>query len=382
MVKIPGMIMVGAGGRNVGKTEFVCSLIRKFSPEHDIIGIKVTTIEHAHDSCHRGGEGCGACTTLEGNFCITEETDRQSNKDTCRMLAAGAKKVFWLRVLKQHLSEGINALQAAIGTDVVSVCESNSLRLVVEPGLFFMFKAADSDKCKPTAGRVEKYADRTVLFDGSDFDINLDEIELIDGKWVNKMQATAIIMAGGRSRRMGQDKAILEIDGTPAIKYVFDQLRSHFDQILVSSSNIAKHGFDGAEVVVDEVAGKGPLVGIASALRVSRNDTNFVIACDIPEIDIGLVRRLIRKSRNFDAVIPQTGPSKYEPLFAVYKKSTLAAIDESIISGEYKILVPLEKCNINYVELPRGEQIKNLNTMNDYLQFVKEKSGDGHRPRE
>ena len=375
MIKIPDMIMVGASDRNIGKTEFACSLIRKFGSQHNVIGIKVTTIEQANDSCPRGGQGCGVCTTLEGNFCITEETDRQSDKDTCRMLAAGAKKVFWLRALKQHLEEGVNALQAAIGTDAVSVCESNSLRLVVEPGLFFMFKAVDSNKCKPSAAQVANLADRTVLFDGSNFDISLDEIELIDGRWVNKMWATAIIMAGGRSRRMGQDKTILEINGTPAIKYVFDQLRLHFDQILVSSSNMAKHSFPGVEVVPDEVANKGPLMGIASALRVSRNDMNFVIACDIPEVDIVLVRRLINKSRNFDAVVPQTGPSQYEPLFAVYKKSMLAAIDESIISGNYKILDPLKKCKVNYVELPRSEQIKNLNTMNDYLQFVKEISG-------
>ena len=376
MVTIPGMIMVGAGGRNVGKTEFACSLIRKFSPEHDVIGIKVTTIEQAHASCHRGGEGCGACASLEDNFCITEETDSNSDKDTCRMLAAGAKKVFWLRVLKEHLSEGINALLTAIGPDAVSVCESNSLRLVVEPGLFFMFKAAGSDECKPSAGRVEKYADRTVLFDGSDFDINLDQIELIDGQWIYKMQATAVIMAGGASRRMGQDKAVLEIDGTYAIKYVYEKLRPHFDQVLISSSNIAEHSLPGVKIVADEITGKGPLVGIASALRISRNETNFVIACDIPEIDISLVRRIINQSKGFDAVLPKTSSSKLEPLFAVYKKNTLAAIDESIIAGDYKILIPLEKCRVNYFDLPRDEQIKNLNTMKDYLQFVKEKSGD------
>ena len=189
------------------------------------------------------------------------------------------------------------------------------------------------------------------------------------------MQATAIIMAGGRSRRMGRDKSTLPINGTPAIKHIFGQLRLHFDQILVSSNNIAKHSFPGVKVVPDEVADKGPLMGIASALRISRNDINFVIACDIPEVDIGLVRRLIRKSRNFDAVLPQTGPSHYEPLFAVYKKSTLAAIDESIMAGNYKILDPLKKCKVNYIKLPRAEQLKNLNTMNDYRRFVKEKSG-------
>lgn len=288
------------------------------------------------------------------------------------MLAAGAKKVFWLRVLKEYLADGMSALQSAIGPDAVLVCESNSLRSVVEPGLFFMFRAAGSDECKPSAANVEKYADRIVHFDGSGFDISMDDIKLIDGRWVSKMPATAIIMAGGKSRRMGQDKAVLEINGTPAIKRVYEQLRLHFDQILVSSSNIAEHGLPDIEIVPDEIAGKGPLVGIGSALRVSRNETNFVIACDIPDIDISIVRRLIRESRSFDAVVPETGAGKYEPLFAVYKKSTLGAIDESIASGKYKILEPLKKCNVSYVKFPGAEKFKNLNTMKDYQEFVKE----------
>ncbi|MHC4553990.1 MAG: molybdenum cofactor guanylyltransferase [Planctomycetota bacterium] len=370
MIKIPGMIMIGAGDRDVGKTEFACSLIRKFGSRHNIIGIKVTTIEHANDNCPRGGEGCGVCATLEGNFCITEETNRQSNKDTCRMLAAGAKKVFWLRVLKNHLKDGINALQAAIGTDAISVCESNSLRLIAEPGLFFMFKAVDPNNCKPSAAGVEKYSDRTVLFDGRNFDISLDEIELMDGKWVHKMAATAIIMAGGRSRRMGQDKAVLEINGTPAIQYVFDQLRPYFDQILISSNNMAEHSLIGAETVPDEVADKGPLMGIASALRVSRNDTNFVIACDIPEVNIDFVRRMIRESKGFDAVVPQTKAFQYEPLFAVYKKSVLAEIEKAIDSGKYRVIAPLENCKVKYLELNGDMQLRNLNTMNDYCEFV------------
>jgi molybdopterin-guanine dinucleotide biosynthesis protein A len=217
---------------------------------------------------------------------------------------------------------------------------------------------------------VEKYADRTVLFDGRNFDISLDEIELMDGKWVNKMRATAIIMAGGKSSRMGQDKAVLEINGTPAIQYVFEQLQPHFDQILISSNNMAKHSFPGVKVVPDEVSGKGPLMGIASALRVSRNDTNFVIACDIPEVDIGLVRRMVRESKGFDAVVPQTGPSQHEPLFAVYKKSILAEIDKAIASGKYRVIAPLEHCKVKYLDLHGDRQLRNLNTMNDYCEFV------------
>lgn len=373
MINIPGMIMVGAGDRNVGKTEFVCSIIRKFSSEHNIIGIKVTTINEIGDGCPRGGEGCGVCARLEGNFCITEETENVSNKDTCRMLAAGAKKVFWLRVLKNHLEQGLTALFGVIGDDQISVCESNSLRNIVEPGLFLMVRNGNVIRFKPSAKEVIGYVDQIVSFDGKQFDIDINSIKLIDGKWAMKMDVTAVIMAGGKSRRMGRDKSMLMINGEPVIKRIFEQLRPHFSQILVSSDDVSRYSFLGVSVVPDEDAGKGPLMGIASALRVSASEINFVIACDIPKVDISFVRQMVRKSKGFDAVVPQAGPEQYEPLFAVYKKSVLRAIDESIILGDYKIVEPLKKCKVNYIELPYAEKIKNLNTMKDYQEFIVEK---------
>ena len=189
MIDIPNMIMVGAGDRNAGKTEFVCSLIRKFGSEHNITGIKVTAINELDNGCHRGGEDCGVCTKFEGNFRITEETnDISNNKDTCRMLAAGAKKVFWLRVLKSHLEEGMAALLELIGRERVMICESNSLRNVVEPGLFFMVRNDKAAEPKPSAKEVIEYADDVVLFDGNQFDIDINSIKFVDGKW--KMKTT------------------------------------------------------------------------------------------------------------------------------------------------------------------------------------------------
>ena len=123
------------------------------------------------------------------------------------------------------------------------------------------------------------------------------------------MKATAIIMAGGKSKRMGRDKSMLLINGEPVIKHIYEQLLPHFDQVLVSSDNVSKYTFLGARVVPDEVTGKGPLIGIASAIRVSANDANFVIACDIPQIDISFVQQMVKKSKGFDAVMPKTGPS-------------------------------------------------------------------------
>jgi len=376
MIKIPGMLMVGAGDRNAGKTEFVCSVIRKFSSQHNIIGIKVTAIEDADSGCPRGDDGCGVCPSLEGEFCITEETDQQSNKDTCRMLAAGGARVFWLRVLKTHLKEGTIALQEIVGDDAISVCESNSLRQVVEPGLFVMAKGSKTKNCKTSAKAVAGYADRTALFDGNQFDIDIDEIELVGGRWANKMQATAIIMAGGQSRRMGRDKSMLLINGEPVIKHILEKLRCHFDQVLISSDEASKYSFLSVEVIPDEAANKGPIMGIASALRASVNDVNFVIACDIPQVDISFVRRMVRESKGFDAVIPKTGQSQYEPLFAVYRKSVLAAIDKAIATGNYRIIDPLRDCKVNYIGLADGQQLKNLNTMKDYCKFVGKNNND------
>jgi len=366
--------MVGAGDRNAGKTEFACSLIRKFGSQHKLTGIKVTAINEVANGCPRGSEGCGECASLEGDFCITEETDTTSNKDTCRMLAAGATKVFWLRVLKSHLVDGITALLKVVCNDQFMICESNSLRNVVEPGLFFMVRNGKATGCKPSAEEVIGYADDIVLFDGDQFDIDINSIKFVAGKWAMKMDATAIIMAGGKSRRMGRDKSMLAVNGEPVIKHIFKQLHPHFSQVLVSSDDVSRYSFLGVQVVPDGDTGKGPLMGIASALRVSAREVNFVIACDIPEVDISFVRQMVRESKGFDVVMPQTGPSSYEPLFAVYKKSTLVAIDESIISGNYKILDPLKKCKVNYVELPQAEQIKNLNTMKDYHKFIGKKN--------
>jgi hypothetical protein len=144
MIKLDGMLMIGSAGANVGKTELACALIKKFNGIANITGIKVTTIKAKDGQCPRGGQGCGVCSSLDGDFQITEETDSNSHKDTARLLAAGAKRVFWLRVMKTHLKDGIATLPDIIGPDAISICESNSLRKVVEPGLFLMVKARNS----------------------------------------------------------------------------------------------------------------------------------------------------------------------------------------------------------------------------------------------
>jgi molybdopterin-guanine dinucleotide biosynthesis protein A len=368
MQKLYNMLMIGSAGANVGKTELACAIIRNFCKSNPLIGIKVTTIQAKDGQCPRGGAGCGVCSSIDGNFLVTEETDRTSGKDTARLLSAGAGRVFWLRVIRAHLDEGLASLLDVTGPDATLICESNSLRKVVEPGLFLMVTSAGGRPWKESASQVGEFADRIVTARGGDFD--LDRVKLVDGKWAIRAEATVIIMAGGQSTRMGQDKSMLPVNGRPMIKHICDKLSPHFEQVIVSADDASRYAFLGVPVVSDRVAGRGPLMGIASALAASASDVNFVLACDVPEFDVGLVRRMLRQCRDHDAVVPRTGGSQYEPLFAVYSKSALSAIEQALSSGKARVMDGLSGCDVKYLDLGPDEQPKNINTMADYREFI------------
>jgi molybdopterin-guanine dinucleotide biosynthesis protein A len=376
MIKFDGMLMIGSAGAKVGKTELACEILREFGKSVDIIGIKVTAIKQKDGQCPRGGLGCGVCSSLEGDFCITEETNTKSQKDTARLLAAGASRVFWLRVLKSHLKEGLTALLDIIGPNAISICESNSLRHVVEPGLFLVVRGRNSKIWKNSAGDVKKYADRIVVSNGDSFDFNIGRIKLADGRWLLKENATAIVMAGGSSSRMDTDKSMLHFDGRPLIERICEQLRGTFSQILISSNESEKFAFLGHQVVADKVPGQGPLMGIASALEISSNEINFVIACDIPYINLSFVRKMLAEAVDMDMVIPIGSDGKYEPLFAVYCKSALAAINEVLASGRRRISDVFSRCRVKYIELAPdqvggADWLVNINTMSEYEEYRK-----------
>jgi molybdopterin-guanine dinucleotide biosynthesis protein A len=369
MIKLDGMLMIGSAGANVGKTMLACEILRKFGKDSDIVGIKVTAIKEKDGRCPRGGVGCGVCSSLEGDFCITEETNAKSGKDTARLLAAGARRVFWLRVLKSHLKESLAALLDIIGHDAISICESNSLRHVIEPGLFLVVRGHDSKIWKSSAGDVKKYADRIVVFNGSSFDLDIGRIKLADGKWLLQENAAAIIMAGGSSSRMGADKSMLPVEGRPMIERICGQLRGSFNQILISTNDTDKFAFLGERIVTDKVPGQGPLMGIVSALQVSDNELNFIVACDIPHVNLPFVRRMIAEAKDADIAVPVNRDGKYEPLFAVYNKSALAAINEVLASGRRKISDVFDQCKIKYIELGDADGLVNINTMVEYEKY-------------
>jgi molybdopterin-guanine dinucleotide biosynthesis protein A len=379
----PKMLMIGATGRNIGKTELATRIIGKCAPRTPVVGIKVTTVRERDGKCPHGGEGCGVCTSLAGNYHITEECDGPPDKDTTRLLAAGAVKVYWLRVMLDHLEEGFDALMdavrdgidvrdgAAVGDGPVMVCESNSLRTVVEPGLFLVVRSADGGAVKSSCADVIAHADRIVRSDESAFDGVIDDIMFADGDWHMKMRASAVILAGGNSSRMGRDKSMLPVNGRPLHAHIVEQLRPDFDEVVISGDDAGRFSGTDARVIPDITPGQGPLMGILSALEATAHDLNFVTACDIPEMNPMFIRRMFRAVEGYDGVIPVSGESSLEPLFGIYHKSMIPAVRAALQSGRRKIRDALESVRINYIDLDGGDWLFNLNTMSDFENYVK-----------
>jgi molybdopterin-guanine dinucleotide biosynthesis protein A len=168
---------------------------------------------------------------------------------------------------------------------------------------------------------------------------------------------------------MGQDKSLLPVNGAPLIRRIYEQLASRFDEILISTNQPEKHSFLGTRTVPDRVPGKGPLMGIASAVEAARHERVFVTACDIPVIDLDTVARMLVLAEDFDCVIPMSSVG-HEPLFAVYRKSALPAMHDLLEAGERRISAVFPRVRSRFYDLGRAPWYRNLNTREDVAAFL------------
>ncbi len=369
---IPNMIMIGATGRNTGKTLLACALIKQLRRQQRVIGVKITSVDDTETVCPRGGAGCGVCAALTGPYEISLETQADSPKDTGRLLNAGAEQVFWVKTRRSQALAAMQALIDRVGDDVVMVCESTGLRRVVEPGLFLLTRGDAEEDMRPSARIVGHLADRVVTFNGRSLDVDITRIHFAQGRWQYPARASAVILAGGASRRMGRDKSMLPIKGTSLIAHILEQVQPAFDQVIVSSNAPHKHDFLEVPIVSDPEQGRGPLMGICTALQEIEHEYAFVCACDMPQIDIRLAHHLIRQAPSYDAVIPCSGPQRFEPLFAVYGRSLIGAMQQTLSRGRNRILDALVSSRVRYVDLTEAQarSMQNLNTGKDYQIFL------------
>lgn len=185
---------------------------------------------------------------------------------------------------------------------------------------------------------------------------------------------TGIVLAGGKSSRMGSDKCILEHNNSTFIQNAITLISSVSDDILLSTNNSEFMKF-GYQIVPDLFSGIGPLSGIYSSLLKSKTEINIIIPCDLPNISVELLNFLLSNIGEFDAVIP-VFDHKVEPLVGVYKKGVLPFIEKSINDKEYKILTMLKNANTLFIPITSSNSFyntnlfKNINTIDDYKEIL------------
>ena len=185
---------------------------------------------------------------------------------------------------------------------------------------------------------------------------------------------TGVILAGGRSRRMGQDKATLEVAGATLFDRTLTMLRGLFPCILIAGD---RPDLVRSEVpCVPDIYPGSALGGIHGALTAATTPWIFVAPCDLAFPDAELARFILQHRDSYDVVVPRT-PGGFEPVFALYHKRCLPAMEEMLARGACRIYDFYEQMQVRYLdaeELPPDweRSLLNLNTPEDLRRMDKE----------
>lgn len=192
---------------------------------------------------------------------------------------------------------------------------------------------------------------------------------------------TAVILAGGESRRMGKDKSFLPLAGKPVIECIIKILKPLFGSVIIVSNSPERYFGYGVVVVKDALDIRGPLTGIYTGLMHSGDEHIFVSGCDMPFLNPELIVYMQRQAGGFDAVVPVVG-GLLEPLHAIYHRRLAPFIEKSIRDGRLKIQPIFEHVNVRYItegEIDRIDPSRrsfiNLNTPEEYKEASCSDSG-------
>lgn len=185
---------------------------------------------------------------------------------------------------------------------------------------------------------------------------------------------TAVVLAGGKSKRMGQDKAMLEFLGQTMLSRVLRELEKVFDKILIVSGEKEKYTDMGYEVIRDKYPNCGPLGGIQAALE--RVDTPYilVVACDMPLVNKKAIELLLNEAKGDFEVLILERKSQPEPLFAIYSKDCLPYLEASLqkkLCGVIKFISGLKKVKKVRWENIEDSYFLNVNTMEEMKEAQK-----------
>ena len=178
------------------------------------------------------------------------------------------------------------------------------------------------------------------------------------------------VLVGGRSRRMGTDKALIEIGDHPLAKRVAAEIGRICGTVsLVGDPAI--YGSLGLPVVPDRFPGLGPLAGIEAALATTTVEWNLIVACDMPALEVPVLEELFAAvADGGDCAMPSYGDGRIEPLCAVYHARCHPAILAALEAVVRKVSDALAPLALRYVPVRSPDAFANLNTPHDLKQYA------------
>lgn len=197
------------------------------------------------------------------------------------------------------------------------------------------------------------------------------------------MKMTGVVLAGGRSRRMGADKALLELEGTPLISRSARLLQQIADPVLIACGEEEReeYRFLNLTLIPDRYPGQGPLAGLHAALLESRTVWIAALACDLPFVPEPLLRDMASlaadadaRSAGLQAIVPVNAAGKVQPLLALYHRSVLPGLEQALMNGKLRVMDWLDGLAVHYVRsgdyledpLAFEAGLLNMNTPSDY----------------
>jgi len=184
-------------------------------------------------------------------------------------------------------------------------------------------------------------------------------------------EISSVILAGGKSKRFGKNKAFLKVGNKILINLIVDKTRKLSDELIIVTNTPEKFYYLNVKLTKDIIKNKGPLGGIYTGLYIAKNKSILVIACDMPFLNTPLIKHIISYSQEYDVVIPKI--DKFlEPIHAIYSKQCLKPIKRLLDTNNLKIIDFFSDVNVKFVKNkeikrydPKFLSFFNINTLSD-----------------
>ncbi|HSB05290.1 MAG TPA: molybdenum cofactor guanylyltransferase [Thermodesulfobacteriota bacterium] len=192
-----------------------------------------------------------------------------------------------------------------------------------------------------------------------------------------RLPITGLILSGGKSRRMGEDKAFIEIEGIPIIQKTCNLFQELFREVIIVTNHRELYLHLGATVHTDLISNRGALGGLYTGLIYSSFPYSFTVACDMPFLKGSVIRYLSHQVEGYDVVVPKTEDG-LQPLHAIYSKSCIAPIQKTLEEKKTRIFDFYPSVRVKMIEPkeilsvdPEMESFINLNTPEELMRFKK-----------